>query len=242
MMKNLLYFLVGISLFASCKKTTDLMYKSDPRVYFYKYGRTPDQDSTNYNFSYQDVSVVKDTIYVQLRIMGDATNYDREVNILVDDSSTAVENQDFAFGPKIIHAGAYADSIPVYLFKTAKMESGELHLNMTIGTSKDFKPGYTDNSWDLTAGGSRLNFAINITNQLTKPAFWDNSLAYFFGTYSQVKFQYIIVVSGITDWSSSPYPATTTYIVQQVKAALLQYEQDNGHPLLDENGNEVTFP
>lgn len=243
MRKILLYlFIVLLCPFASCKKSSLIMYQDDPRVYFYKYGRASNQDILPYSFAFKDVNIVKDTVYLQLRIMGDTTNYDREVNIMVDDSSTAVENEDFAFGPKIIHAGLFADSIPVYLFKTPKMDTSVLNLNMTIGESKDFKPGYVDNGWDLTATGSRLNFAITITNQLQKPTIWDNQLVRYFGTYSRVKFQFIIVVSGISDWSSAPYPATLTFVVQQVKAELLQYQADNGHPLLDENGNEVTIP
>lgn len=228
------------ALLLSCKKNDDLMYQQDPRVYFYKYPNNSEKDSIAYSFAQQPIGTEKDTVYAVLRIMGDTVNYDREVNLFAADSSTAVEGRDYTFGPKIIHAGAFSDSLPIYITKSAAMDTTTLRLYLRIGDSKDFKAGYVDNGYNLTGTGGRLNFLIAINNTLTKPTNWDRSLASYFGTYSKVKFQFLISITGILDWSSL-YPATLAYIQQQAKTALLDYQAEHGTSLLDENGNPVTF-
>lgn len=224
----------------SCKKSSELTYKELPMVYFYKYGA--DADSIHYTFANKDITRTEDTVYLHLRIMGDTADRDRAVNLILADSSTAVEGEDFDFGPLLIHAGKFDDSIPVYLHKKAKLDTISVSIHLGIGTSDDFAPGYTDNGLNLSGEGSRLQYSILMSNQLDKPDIWDRSLVRYFGSYSRVKFQFIISVSGITDWTSSPYPATLTFIVQQTKAALLQFKQEYGKPLLDEYNQEVTLP
>lgn len=232
--------LLALLILGSCKKSSEITYNEPAMVYFYKYGINA--DSLHYTFANKDVERTEDTVYLHFRIMGDAAEQDREVNLIVEDSSTAVQGVDFSFGAEVIHAGAFEDSIAVVLHKTAKLDTTAATIHLAIGASKDFKPGYTDNGINLSGTGSRLQYSIIMSNQLNKPDNWDGSLSRYFGSYSRVKFQFIISVSGITDWTSTPYPATLTFIVQQTKAALLQYKQDNGHPLLDEYNQEVTLP
>jgi hypothetical protein len=234
-------FLVSSILFFSCTKDKRLMYEDDPRVFFYKntIGSQADPDSINYNFSFRAATVQIDTVYLWLRIMGSAQNKDREVSIIAKENSTAKRGYNYEFGPLVIPANQYEARIPVYVYKQPGLKDSIMLLDLAIGESKDFKPGYTDRgaTWNQT---DRLTYRIYITDQLTKPSNWDTQLLPVYGTYSRVKFQYMISVTGRTNWSGL-LPQDGNFLAQQVKVAYYNYVQANG-PLIDEFGNPVVFP
>lgn len=217
---------------ASCEKDKRLMYKEDPRVYFYDF--QVERDSLYYTFATQAFDKVTDTAYLVVRIIGDAAGKDREVKLETMEGTTAVEGRDYDFGPLLVHAGKYEDTLQVYLHKTEAMNDSTFKLFLKIGESKDFKPGFTDERF----GQSREYYKIYITNQLVQPSGWST---YMFGTFSKVKFQFMILATGKKDWDGPIFPAEANYIVQQTKQALVIYEQANG-PLIDEFGNRVVFP
>ena len=241
-LNNLLIFLVIAGLIASCTKDERLMYEQDPRVYFYKFPRVSqtNPDSVLYTFGVKPVSQQTDTLYLTLRIMGSPENRDREVNLVALDSSTAKRGYHYEFGPLIIPANEFGATIPVYLFKQPGLKDSIVNLYLTIGESKDFKPGYTDKANSFHAF-DRLHYKISFTDQLVKPSNWDGSLASAFGTYSKVKYQFMIASTGKVDWRTGVFPADLNFLAAKVKAALLEYELANG-PLIDESGNRVVFP
>lgn len=225
------------TLLLSCTKDKRLMYEQDPRVYFYE--AQAHRDSIYYSFGTQPADREADTIYLIVRIMGNAEPVDRVINMVSTDSSTGKAGRDYDLGPMIIHANKYQDSLPVYIYKTPAMKDSVFNIYLTIGESADFKPGYTDpgNSY---SSQSRLNYKISVTDQLIQPSRWLRYVRWF-GAYSKTKFQFMIVSTGKQDWESSIFPAELNYLAQQVKAALVQYEEANG-PLIDEFGNDVVFP
>lgn len=239
-MKNfrIIGFIVTIcTLVMACAKDQRLMYEQDPRVYFYE--AQTHRDSIYYSFGTKPAERQKDTIYLILRIMGDAAPVDRTINIIAADSSTGKPGRDYDIGPMIIHANKYQDSIPVYLYKTQEMKDRVFTIYLGIGESPDFKPGYTDpgNSYSRQ---SRLQYKISVTDQLSQPSRW-LSYVNWFGAYSKIKFQFMIVSTGKQDWEVTIFPAELNFLAQQAKAALVQYEETNG-PLIDEFGNKVVFP
>lgn len=239
-MKNIrvVGFIITIFTFLlSCTKESPLMYKQDPRVYFYE--AQVHRDSLYYTFGTQPAERQTDTVYLIVRIMGDAKPVDRVINMIAADSSTAKAGRDYQLGPMIIHANKYQDSLPVYLYKTPEMKDSVFNLFLTIGESADFKPGYTDPG-DSYSIQSRLKYKISITDQLVEPSRWA-SYTRWFGTYSKTKFQFMITSTGKQNWQSNIFPAELNYLAQQVKAALVQYVNANG-PLIDEFGNVVVFP
>ncbi len=76
---------------------------------------------------------------------------------------------------------------------------------------------------------------------LLKPPNWESVWLGLFGEYSEVKFKFLIKVTGKTSWNSFPLPQDQRFLVQTAKLALLEYEAANG-PLYDENNNIVFFP
>lgn len=236
-----LLFVLSSYLLISCTKDKRLMYEDDPRIFFYKntIGSQTDPDSINYSFGFKAATVQTDTVYLRLRIMGVAQNRDREINIIAKENSTARRGYHYDFGPLVMPANEYEARIPVYLYKKPGLKDSIVLLDLAIGESKDFKPGYTDRgaTWNQT---DRLTYKIYITDQLTKPTNWDTQLLPVYGTYSRVKFQFMISVTGRTNWNGI-LPQDGNFLAQTVKVAYYNYVQANG-PLIDEFGNPVVFP
>lgn len=222
---------------AGCNKQNAIMYKEDPRVYFKKVNVL--SDSLVYSFGVKANSVLADTVYLQLRIMGTAADYDREINIHLSDTSTAKAGYHFNLGPLVMPANKYETKIPVYLYRKPGLKDSMVTADFIIGGSKDFQPGYNDKMANGVT--DRLHYKISITDKLSKPANWDGRLLPYFGTYSLVKLQYMIQVTGRTDWTVLIYPNELNALTQQVKLALSEYETVNGK-LLDENGAVIEFP
>lgn len=225
-------------LFSSCSKDERLMYQQDARIYFDTYTSNP--DSINYSFGIRAVTITTDTVYLTMRIMGNAEPYDREINLQLAGTSTAKWGYHFATGPLIMPAGQFQTRIPVYLFKQPGMKDSIITADFIVGESKDFKPGY-DDQLRLSGKHTRLQYKVSVDDQVLKPSTWTGVLEPKFGAFSVVKFKFMIEVTGKVNWTSLIYPGEMNFLVQQVHLALYEYELQNG-PMMDENGNRVVFP
>jgi hypothetical protein len=234
---RIIYALVIGLAITGCSKENRLMYKEDPRVYFYT------SASVDYTFAVRPPSYTVDTLYMPIRIMGSAVNKDRTFNLKVEDSSTAKLGYHFSFAPLVIPANTYQISLPVYLYRKPGLKDSIVVAYISIAESDDFKLGYIDGlTTNGTASGpGRLRYRFSITDQLTKPANWETVWINYFGVFSKVKFQFLIQTTGRTSWTSTGLPQDLNFMIQTAKYALYNYEQANG-PLMDEFGNRVTFP
>lgn len=246
-MKNILKIisLIGITsgVIASCTSDELLMYNQEkPGVYFYQIGATANGPlegtfGVDYNFITEPASKTKDTLTEELllRIMGVAVNYDREINIVLEDSSSAVQGVHFDLpDPVIMPANTYEVYIPVYLYRTDDLQTDTKTIYLTIEESNDFDTGYDAN----------LQHYITVTDQLTQPSDWPGFISdSYYGTYSKVKHEFIVQTLGtirITMATGSSISQIMSFY-QKLILALSRYEAANG-PLLDENGVRVTFP
>lgn len=242
-MKTLTYILFTVTsvlLLAGCKKAEELRYKEDPRVYFTKFIVNP--DSVIYSFAVQPDSVVTTTVPLTVRIMGSAVDHDRTFNIVVDDSSTAKQGYHFSMGAMVMPANEFQAVVPVTLYRKRGLQDSLLNIYFTIGESKDFKPGFDD----IPVTGyqkTRLHYKVTFNDYLLKPTLWDCCLSGYLGNYSETKFRFIILNTGKTTWTSAldTTPGIMNFVTTTVRNALFEYEAANG-PLLDENGQRVTFP
>lgn len=229
--------LFALLLLGACTKEQHLTYQDAPAVYFFTDSLNYTADSTTYSFAVHDSQLQQDTVKIPLKIMGEAADHDRQVNVeAIPDSTTAVQGQQYKILPAVIKAGEYKDSLKILVMKTASLDSTEVRLSLRIVASADFQPGVIEKS----------TYLVKINNILTKPDNWDGLLALFFGNYSQVKFRFIIDVTGISVFNFKTPTGSIDfqyymYLKQVMRDALTNYELLNG-PLIDENGNPVTFP
>ena len=103
-------------------------------------------------------------------------------------------------------------------------------------------------------------FKVILKSYLAKPDNWDNAnfpripLSKYFGTYSRVKYQFMIEVLGLIDFeinynTQTAYDETLNVIsavyavhLQQVmQRALNEYNESHDEPLTDEFGLPITF-
>ena len=237
--------LAGIVLIG-CKKSEPTSYELGDMVYVYKDPNNTKKDSTTYSFAVKPNSLTVDTVKIPVRIMGIAKGYDREVKLIaVDTASTAVEGVHYDFLPYKIPAGAYSALLPVVIKRTPDMKTQSFTLMVKIVESKDFLPGVANSPAAGSFGGASTHYPIRINDFLTKPSNWDAQLIPHFGAFSQVKYQFIIAATGITDFTVGNTPLMSygeiVYHKAFVKSKLVDYVAANG-PLIDELGAVVTFP
>ena len=218
--------LAAILLFASCAKNKELLFDQSAAIYV---SSTP--DSAEYSFATSPTTITVDSVLMTFRIIGNASDKDREIKLVPRAISTAKPGYHYKVGKAVVKANMFDAVVPVYLYRRAGLKDSTLLAILDIEENADFKIGYP----------KQLRFKLTISDILTKPAIWDNAWAPYFGTYSQVKFRFLLTVTGRTNWPSFPFPADSRFLSQRARNALLEYNQANG-PLIDENGAEVFFP
>jgi len=218
--------LMAIIALASCSKDDALLYSEAPSVYVYN---TP--DSTDYTFATSAVSKLTDTIRIEFRIIGKSSSADRTIQLEPKAGATAKAGYHYKIGTAVIKANEFSTIVPVYLFRKAGLKDSTVKVSFQVKENADFKLGYAD----------KLDYRLSITDILSKPTIWDGAWAPYFGTYSEIKFRFLLEATGRTNWNSYPFPADSRYISQRAKNALLIYNQQHGD-LIDEFGEIVTFP
>ncbi|WP_316815744.1 DUF4843 domain-containing protein [Pedobacter nyackensis] len=227
-MKNYTYLLLLVlAIFGSgCSKDELLSFQEKPKVYIYKKSNDLVKDSTTYSFAIRAVSIVQDTVFVPLRIMGDAAAQDRTVNYQVMSKSTA-DADSYQLLPAVIKANQFTGYIPVVVKKTAAIKTKEGKLWLSIAASDSFEPGVAD----------QLNYLIKINDFLSRPSSWSDV---YLGKYSRVKFELIIKETGYTDFTNVSF-REYRFISQLCKNAVLLYQAAHG-TMYDEDDDEVIFP
>lgn len=255
-MKHTLYYIsiALLTLFASCTKeevsTYDTAYTALNIWVGNAAGVVYESTTYNYSYAYEEGSV---TFYAQLS--GLPADYNRTFRLEAFGGDSAqvvgtVRTEDYA-----VPAGAISGTYKVY-FNSQKLADpmlftetdGTIHFRMVPN--------------DVFAIGSENHqqFTVVLKNYLAKPSNWDTvnfprmPLSRYFGTYSRVKYQFMIEHLGLIDFdinynSQTSYneetnvvsPSYAVYLVQVMQRALNEYNATHDIPLTDEQGNPVTF-
>ncbi|MFD2556549.1 DUF4843 domain-containing protein [Sphingobacterium tabacisoli] len=236
---------VGISVLSSCEKDID-GYVQDARVYFFE--RSNDLNQTrisNRSFTFLTVpeQQMKDTLYIKVKTMGEVSAVDRyPIAKTVAEGSTATEGIDYEFIPGLVAANQIEGNVAVVLHRTARLKNETVLLNLAIGESADFKGGVTEDG----------TFTLRWSDRLVQPDTWP----FYFGTYSDVKYQFIIDHLGIADYPHQLSPrieaqpgeysiADLQDMASRLRIILREENAANegkpGYPLRDENGALVVF-
>ena len=234
------------ALISSCEKSELKSYDLDDMIYVYKEAYNTKKDSTIYSFAVKPNDLMVDTVKVAVRIMGTAKNVDREVKFAsVPGATDAIEGTHYSFLPYVIPAGAYSADLPIVVKRTPDMKTQTFTLLLQVVESADFKPGVPSSPVTGNFAGASLQYLIRMNDYLTKPSNWDTQLISVFGTYSQVKYKFIIDVTGKTEFVTGAAPLMSfgelQYYKAYVKVKYTEYTDANG-PLIDELGGTVTFP
>lgn len=246
LLKQIIFASLLVASAVSCKKSELTSYEQEDMIYIYKDAFNLKRDSVTYSFAIKPASLLIDTVKIPVRIMGVAKTNDREVKLVaIDSATTAVEGLHYSFLPYTIPAGAYTADLPVVIKRTTDMKNQEFRLKLMIVDSKDFKPGVPNSPVAGNYAGAGIQYLIKMNNFLSKPANWDTQLVTYFGTFSQVKYKFVIDVTSKTEFLVGAPPLMSigeiNYFKALCKSKLVEYNAANG-PLMDEFGAAVVFP
>jgi hypothetical protein len=227
---------IGLSflfVFASCKND-GFYYKDEARVRLKApYEWALGTDSMDFSFVKYPESVTEYNLPVTIFIMGNPANHARTVNLAFNEAKTTAQEKHYAFPAQVVlPADSFRVIFPVCLKRTADLQEKGVCLYLQILESSDFKIGASEEN----------HLLIKWSDILTRPANW-NELVEFFGTFSIIKYRFIIETTGITEFSAQTmsWAMLTNYRIMCVNALNDYNEAHPGNPLKDENGQYVTF-
>lgn len=227
--------LVG-ALCASCSTDEDFFYQDEARVRLVG-ERTwaAGTDSVTFSFVAYQSDFVQKEIGVDAQVMGDVADRDRTVNLAVDAGRTTASASQYVVPTSVVvPAGQSKGRFVVTLKRDASLQSKSVRLYVKVVESADFKPGVNEEN----------HIAFVWTDVLSKPNNWAE-LEPFFGTYSNVKYRFMLENMRADDGELSAETMTWAKLNSlkiRFQNALDAYNAAHpGHPLTDENGNLVTF-
>lgn len=224
------------ALLTSCSSTDeDFFYQDEPRVrlvgdYIWAVGT----DSISFSFVAYGSEVTEKEMLVDAQIMGEAENRDRVVNLSVDPARTTADASLYTVPSMVtIPAGAVKATFPVILKRSAALQTKTVRLYLQVAESADFKAGVNEEN----------HIKLIWSDVLQKPKNWD-TLEPFFGTYSDVKYRFMLANSnGAGEFSTETmsWAMLNSYRILFQNALNAYNAAHPGNPLTDENNQLVTF-
>lgn len=180
MSRVILYLSVLVIIITSCSKNDKMTFDAKPSIYFQlsdEHGQS-EVDSLLYSFAMGTKTV--DTVALNVRIMGEAADYDRYFKAeIVSELTTASEQIHYSLiaDEYIVPAGAINSQLPVVLFNSDPLlRDSALSIGLEIIESEDFELGAKE----------KLVAKLIFSDKLVKPSTW-NYLKYWFGDYNPTK-------------------------------------------------------
>jgi hypothetical protein len=244
-------FVIGCLSFFSCSKNKELYFSKERKeINIWLGTSTAPIDSSTYNFAY--TVATHDSVMFNYRLAGYPLDHDTQFELQAVSGDT--NRVYYSLGKYTIKAGAYQGTAPIYIDRPAGYSEFK---NSTGKIVFKLKPSavYTEGAPEL----STLN--VLFKNFVAKPDNWDVApsgyftMSKYFGTYSNVKYSFVIQNTGMVDFKIfytvakdpvlGPNTITATQasaFQAQCKVALQTYNTQHSTPLLDENNNPVVFP
>lgn len=210
------------------------------------------EDSITYNYSY---AMGEDSIMFYARVSGLYADHDRTFTLEVEKGSVDEAEGSFRTGVYTIPAGETLVKCAIY-FDTSKLKDSNSF------TEKDgflcFRMTPNDEFMEGSEELSKLNIVLK--NYLAQPDNWDKAsspyltLGYVFGEYSREKYQFMIDVLDMMEFSinqnaTKPYDEESNeislnyanYLRDKLENALNEYNATHDEPLKDASGALITF-
>jgi hypothetical protein len=219
----------------ACSSDEDFFYQDEPRVrlvgdYIWAVGT----DSISFSFVAYGSEVTEKEMLVDAQIMGEVENRDRVVNLSVDPARTTADASLYTVPSTVtIPAGAVKATFPVILKRSAALQTKTVRLYLQVAESADFKAGVNEEN----------HIKLIWSDVLQKPKNWD-TLEPFFGTYSDVKYRFMLANSnGAGEFSTETmsWAMLNSYRILFQNALNAYNAAHPGNPLTDENNQLVTF-
>lgn len=234
-MKNLYYIILSIIVVftTSCEEKPDYPFSGGAQIYFDRSGGMGLCDSLVYSFAVRDNSTTEATLEIPVIVTGNVTDYDREINMEIVDTSTLEKN--YTIGDIILPANKSKCIITINVKRTEDLKKCDRVIEFTLLPNKYFQTKMDTLWWD---------YKVKFNDILSKPDRWVYDYQPTFGAYSKVKYKFIIDVTDRWNFSKTGEDAVTdgelSYYLDKCKSALAKHKEEHGD-LIDENGIKVTF-
>lgn len=212
-------WIIGV-LFASvlfaCSEDEVDTYGGVEYVYF-------NETEKNYSFAFDPTLSEKD-IAVEIKLIGNATDFDRGVSLVVDSMGANVTDEDFEVLDAKLRAGNFRDTLYVRVRKSEKFLSEIGFVRFRIERNEYFTPGPTETKY----------FSLSFSDILLQPEWWDNAITRdYLGNYSEKKYRYFIIATGVSDMSEMDSSEKRAY-------TLLFKKYIEEHNLTEDDGSPMT--
>ena len=247
-MRNLTYLSAGLciamALFASCKKENISTYSGSTSVYFTNnYRNSIDTGTVTFSYSLSDVKDM--VIAIPVSVMGLNADMERQIKVVVADSSTAQAGVHYEILPETfkIRPGLLIDTLKIKVYRTADLQVAPVSIVLQLKTNDHFNTDMQNLITNKLTGSSYsfVQYRLMLNDILSKPRYW---LVSSMGNFSRKKVYLTAAVLGLqlTDMfdvllnnpsslagpSQSYWGRTMQIYLNQQKAA--------GTPVYDEDG------
>ena len=222
-MKKIYVFILSVFLLGACSKENIPMYDSVNYIQFSDAYR----DSMEISFFfYGDAKQIE--IPVQVEMFGNLFLNDQPFVVELDkELSTATDEHITLPEYYVFRKEHVKDTISLVL-----NNPGDACVRIVLairGNGTDVLPGEYSYQYKI----------INLSNEVTPPEWWNEDVVNsFLGIYSVTKYQLLIKLTNVVDWTNLDASTRRAYALQ-LKYYLREME-DKGEPVLDENGKAMT--
>jgi hypothetical protein len=249
-----IYILLLLVLLTGCTKEEVMTFDTDYAALNIwvgtEAGAVYENVTYNYSYAYEEGDV---TFYAQ--ISGMPSDKDRVFHLEPFGGDSAIVANSIRTEDYVIKAGETGGKYNVH-FSRKKLADESLF------TQKDGTIYFRMVEDGVFAKGTEKHqeFCVALKNYLAKPSSWEKAnypkvaLSKYFGSYSISKYQFMIEVLGLVDFSinynmTKSYDEETNtisasyavYLRQKMQEALNEYNSTHDTPLTDEQGIAVTF-
>lgn len=191
-------------------------------------------DSLTFSFVTYSEDTQSMVMDVDVIVMGNTADHDRTAAVKVVADKTTASSSDYEMPLTItIPADSAKATLPITLKRSSALQSKSVRLYIEIAESDDFQVGVNEQN----------HFTLIWNDILTRPTNWDD-LEEFFGTYSDVKYRFMIEnAGGISEFDADTMSwAQLNSLKIKFQNALNAYNDAHpGNPLRDDDGVLISF-
>lgn len=241
-------FLGGLLLCAACEEKVTEKYEDDACLYFYRgrYGYTGEgqYDSIAYSFYMKESDRARDTVWLDVRLMGLTVPETRsfvikQANEGEPDAALAGTHYVAFDDPEVkayftLPANRASVKVPVIVLRDASLRQKEFRLELALQANQEFGIALPDQS----------GFLVKLSDRTVMPANWKLWKPYF-GEWGPVKMKFIIDYVGFTDFDKYDqlYLDMLYYLQMKANEKLLEYNRQHATVLMeDDQVTKVEFP
>ena len=230
------YLICGMVLLAvGCERHDAQVFEGEARVCFLRgEDGKGQQDSILQSFFVVPETLDRDTVWVEIALMGFPVNEVRPLKIVQTNQNAAdaavAGTHYIAFDDAevkdlmVMGANQVMAKIPVIFLRDISLKTGKKRLEMAIEENSYFKRGID----------ADCNFMVQTTELAEIPTNWDSAWKSYFGIWSSRKMWFIVNYLGLDDFEAEYDAGYKKYLKQKAHSKLNEYNATHDEPLCND--------